>query len=367
MRATSTSLILCICLANASAQSYQVCQRIVDKGLREYDIQNESQASQNSIFDHYCEQDGSSKQNNIGGSLDVVVKAIPIGLKLNSQSSEEQMRSFCKSYSAVSHSGRTSNSYKETIANKAYDSFDKCVALVSRGVSVEHNVVNRQTTSFFLRSGVNVPLEVRGVMAVNAKCSGQRPDGSGVLNYGQDTRVKLGTDTLGFTCSRTTQTQDGKMIYPEGTITITTNFENYDVFLPRDEQLPENLASNLQTQIAALQAKTNLELTVLGQAVGVGCQRINDIQVCWGTATLTPAFNATCPCSIFSAEFQFARGFSTTPALSLSAAGKTSGLTYVIYSHDVTADKITLSGHDTQYRNNSEPWVVTYIAIGKPK
>jgi hypothetical protein len=367
MKVLSILYTLFFFVSGAAAQNYQVCQKIIDKGLREYDIQTESEANLNSVFDNYCEQNGTRKTSSAGGSLDIVVKAIPIGLKGNADSSEEQVRNFCRSYSATIKSSRTANSYKETIATKAYDSFDKCVALVSKGVSIDHNVINRDTTSFFLQSGVNVPLEVRGLNAVNTTCIGPNPAGGAALTYGPTTKFTLKSDSIGFTCRRMTQqVAGGKTIYPEGSITITTNFQNYDVFLPRDERLPEDLASNLAAQISALQAKTNVELTH-GSASTDGCQRINDLQVCWGTAILTPVLNKSCPCPIFSNEFQFAKGFSGTPAVSISAAGKTSGLTYVVYDHSVTEDKLSLSGHDTQYRDNYEPWVVTYIAFGKPK
>jgi hypothetical protein len=155
MKNTVLVILLVLLVSDVSfAQNYSVCERLIDRGLREYDIERSSEANYSSVFDNYCEQDGSRKQSSAGGGIDLVIKAIPIGIKGNSDSNEEQMKNFCKNYSSVRQSNRVNSSYRNTIADKAYDAFGQCVKFVSQGVSIEHNLINKQAVSlFFLGRG----------------------------------------------------------------------------------------------------------------------------------------------------------------------------------------------------------------------
>jgi hypothetical protein len=89
-------------------------------------------------------------------------------------------------------------------------------------------------------------------MSANVACSGQKPDGA-LIDYNASARVTT-QDSLGFTCKRNSTPQTGgSSIFDEGTITVVTNYGNYDIFLPRDTKLSENMASAIAEKIGTLQ------------------------------------------------------------------------------------------------------------------
>lgn len=251
--------LICSAIAKmAVCQNFQPCEVIITKGLREYRIDTSSSTYLRNVFDNYCEASGSMKSSSLGVGLDLVVKAIPISLTGDYSSTEQAMRSFCKTYASQTHATQASSSYEETIVNKAYESFNQCLRFIAQGVSVEHDVVSLAASSFFLWAGVNKPIKIQGVTtSPNVSCSGQDPSGK-LITYTPKTTV-LAKDTLGFTCWRSSEkAADGRDVFNEATVQIVTNYGNYNVFLPRDETLPENQASVIAKRLDALQQATEI-------------------------------------------------------------------------------------------------------------
>jgi hypothetical protein len=259
------SLILCVAIlpsVSFASDPFAVCGRIIDQGLRNYDISTFDEATLNTVFDNYCSSDGSRKSTNVGLGIDLVVKTIPVSFKGTFASDDEQMNQFCRNYASTYQRTISSRTYKNTIVVKGYEAFNQCIRFSAQGVSVEHNIISPATTSFFFTAGIGHPIEIRGVAVSSGTviCSGQVPQqktGSnnavGVIQYRPQTRVST-TETLGMVCQRTPELQaDKTSLFREATVSITTNVGNYDVFFPKDVKLPDDSASAIAISIAEIQ------------------------------------------------------------------------------------------------------------------
>jgi hypothetical protein len=280
-------LIFALCLGtSAEAQNAGQCQIVIDKGLREYNIESSSEANLNTVYRYYCEQTAASSQSGFSSELDAVVKAIPVKFTLGSSNSKTSMSNFCQTYSSLYQSSSTHFSYQEKVASKAYDTYLQCIKFISYGVSVDHEVLNVETTGFIFKAGVNRPIEIRGVQpSKNVKCTGQHPASGLVIDYGPSTRVST-HDNLGFTCVRSsTLGPNGERLYAEGTIAILTNFDRYDLYLPQSTQLAQIDAAAITQSIAQVESKvtaTNDRVTGIKLQAG---PMFNETFNCRGEAT----------------------------------------------------------------------------------
>lgn len=243
-----------ICGSTALGQALDPCGVIITSGLREYRIGTSSDAYLNTVFDRFCETSGTTRSQ--GGALGVEfpLKSIPVSLTGNYSSSEEGYRTFCKTYASRTTTNSSRYTYEERIVEKAYETYAQCRALSVSGVSISHNTLDRATVSINLRAAVGKPLEVRGLRTSQGiTCSGISPDGKPV-SYTPSTVVRT-TDYLRINCSREPRTrQNDTKVFDEGTIQVGLNAEpgGYDVYLPRDEFVPEVSAMEIQKRLATI-------------------------------------------------------------------------------------------------------------------
>ena len=236
--------------AAAIAQSLQ-CPDIA-KTLKEYAISTSSVDYLNSVFDNYCEQSGSAKSSSAGIGLDTVVKAIPIKFTGSYASNEEAMRNFCKSYSAVAAGSSRSFSYSERVSDKALQTINDCLRLQAQGITITHSVVTKETTAFFLKASGGQPIQLTGVVpSAGVACKGSIKGRLQTLDERTNESIR---DTQNFVCTRlATQTSNPKVrAYPEASIIVSTSYGNYNVFLPRDERLADDLASEVSLRLDAV-------------------------------------------------------------------------------------------------------------------
>jgi hypothetical protein len=279
------------------------CKSIVTDGLKEYSITTDSSAYLNSIFDKYCDSSGSSKSTGIGLGLDAVVKAIPIKLTGNYSSNEEAIRNFCRDYASVSVGRSDKTVYQERIVQRAYESFDQCLALAQTGVVVRHTVRSLETLDFFVAPGFARPVTIRGIKtSSNIECQGQDPTSQdpGAHRFDLSTRIKVqDNNTLNISCTRTgRQGSSGEVVFDEGTVTLMTDIGpngNYGAFVPRDARLAEDQASSIKRQIDSLEQRlesVNKQLTAAIQEVPDAV--FSDYSAAWGGTNAVP-YAASCP------------------------------------------------------------------------
>jgi hypothetical protein len=243
-RKTARVLQLFIVVAGISDVCAQALQCTdIARTLKEFSISTSSSSYLNSVFDSYCESSGESKQAGVGIGLDMVVKAIPIKFSGSYSSSQEAMKNFCKNYSSSTSLQERKYSYEERIASKALDTVSDCLRLQSQGITITHVTTNREATDFFLKSGVDQKISLNGVnISGPVSCTGQISGVSKTMN--EATHVAVST-SQNINCKRKSEINfaSNVKVYQESVITIATNFGNYNVLWPRDERLPEDMAS----------------------------------------------------------------------------------------------------------------------------
>ena len=252
MKSLRLMAVLQLCCALAAAQNLN-CGSIAQT-LKEYSISTSSSAYLNSVFDNYCEQSGETKSSGFQIGADVVVKAIPIKFTLGATSSDTSMKNFCKNYSSLTQSSEHQTTYEEKIASKALETLDDCLRLsATEGVLVTHGVTNKAALNFFLQASVKNPISFTGLTVTGpVTCAGQI--NGKLLTFGAATAITIGK-TQNISCKRTSKKQGSLDVFDEATITLATNYGNYDVLWPRDERLPEDMASGIARSMDTLSAQ----------------------------------------------------------------------------------------------------------------
>jgi hypothetical protein len=256
----------------------------------------------------------------VGLGIDTVIKSIPVRFTGNYSSNEEGWRNFCKNYSSETSLQTNRYTYQERIVERAYDSFDTCIALASVGIVTRHRVENIARANFFITPGFSRPVTIRGVNATsNMKCEGIDPsdkDGKSTTFTASSIVKLINNDVLGMVCTRDgNKDAAGNTTYEEGVVTILTDVSpngNYTIFMPKDTKLAENIASAVQKQIKdtaeaadksvkELKAATNTLLNKLGN-FEQGTQPGYDMSAAVGGAF--PGTQANCPAGYFVAGLE---------------------------------------------------------------
>ena len=282
------AMVLFSISAGVQAQSgiFENCRTIITDGLREYSITTDSSAYLNSVFDKYCETSGTARSTGLSVGLDAVIKAIPVQFTSSYSSNEEAVRNFCRNYSSISTGRSDRTAYQERIVQRAYESFDQCIALAQTGVVVRHKVRSLAELDFFVAPGFARPVMLRGIKSsTNIQCSGQDPNSanSTAKKFDLSTRIQVkDNNALNISCTRTGKPgTNGETIYDEGTVTLFTDIGpngNYGAFVPRDTRLAENQASAIAQQIASLdQRATELDQ----RSAATEANRIKRCRVCY--------------------------------------------------------------------------------------
>ncbi len=243
-------VLLSVMKGEAIAQQAD-CGLVLTRGLREYDVQSKSAVFLNSTFQNYCSASGETKSSSLSAGIDIIAKAIPISFTLGSQDSRTAMSNFCKTYKSDTSNVSESSRYQAKIVERAYKSFDSCVALSLNGNVVTHDVITIEHVQVYLRAGIDRPVELRGVKTSgNIACSGS--SGGKQVNYNEATAAKTGS-SMTINCIRTPRkSEDGQLIYDEGSAAFDIALGKYSIFFPRDFKLPEDKASIISTTVSGL-------------------------------------------------------------------------------------------------------------------
>jgi hypothetical protein len=251
---------LCFTTMSYSQEIERSCRALIESGLRNLSVSQESEASLQTIFRRHCEKSGTVKRSSLGIGIDTVVEAIPFGLKGDAESASQSMTNFCKSYSSHMEHEYARNTREEKIVERAYDSFDACIALARGGIVVRHDVRDLNTFDFFLAPGFN-RVFLQGVQVPqHVTCKGIDPTKADrpVVTFGYETNMELsGEQTLNVSCVRDGAAgANGVVEFPEATVTLLTNVKprgNYSAYLPPDSKLPRDMASEINQSLTALQ------------------------------------------------------------------------------------------------------------------
>lgn len=245
-------IFLAILLGTSPALAQQ-CDLILTKGLREFEITQDSSSFLNTTFSQYCYESGETRAASTDVGLNTIVKSIPIKFTAGSSDAMTAMTNFCKTYSGSNEAQSARNVYRETIASKAYDTYTSCIQLVQQGFFVTHDILSLNRTQVLLRAGVGKPIQINGVDTTpNVDCYG--PYNGELLQYEPNTKAES-NNTLGMFCSREGETRtNGETLFREGTVAIDIKGSKYNFYWPAATVLPEEVASQVETSIRELRA-----------------------------------------------------------------------------------------------------------------
>jgi hypothetical protein len=184
--------------------------------------------------------------------MNVVIDAIPIGLKGNGQSNKEKADAFCHTYSTLRYDASHSSLAKDEVVTSALTSYNACKEIEGRtGVTVTHKFADPDAilVSFDFKNN-NTFLRIQGVLANNMVCrSTEAPGNQKVLN--ENSRFEMRSNFV-IACGRTHPKSD-KAKYVPGSLAIGTNITSYTISLPADSIYNDSLASETTAKINGLQ------------------------------------------------------------------------------------------------------------------
>lgn len=252
------AFIASIIFLGAATQVYaEGCDGILSL-TRTVDYQETSLLVASDIHDEYCEGGQLQSSKSFTGSLDFMVKQIPVGLEIGFGSTREQVSNLCKNYSSWEAENRESVTLALSTSDRAIDAWRHCRTL-ERGNVFFSVTPQTELIGFSVRRGQEV-IEFLGMNYDPAylTCSGPVGEGGAEVQINTSTRFQLfeGTERP-IVCRRIQRTlADGTVYFPATEISISA--EGADpllVPLPRDERLEPSLASQIREELINLQSR----------------------------------------------------------------------------------------------------------------
>lgn len=146
MKRSILAVVLFSLPAVANAQQ-SVCGDVYRNAVRDVQIEANSSSIWNSIFDDNCKSSGQLKTRDSYAGLDVVVKSLPLSFSGGATETKTRLESFCRSYQSERYSNNESSSFSNSVVTTALESLNKCIALESKNIFVNHAAL--QTRSSF--------------------------------------------------------------------------------------------------------------------------------------------------------------------------------------------------------------------------
>jgi hypothetical protein len=235
--------------AFARGPDYSVCETLVSNGLREFSIRRDSKENLDQLFTHYCSYSSSKNSGSFDFSSSSLINDIPESLTMGASTSEQKIQNFCNTYKSSNYNHETVDTYRETIAPRAYNTFEQCLKIVSHNIEITHKYSDKRLISFNIKADANMPIRISKIdapdyISCTGVVSGQEKDFKSLIDITVLT-------TQEFSCTRPSNTVgDLDSGYPEASITIMNGIENYIAFWPA-----------IPSGTIKAQAKSELEVT----------------------------------------------------------------------------------------------------------
>ncbi|MGD9614441.1 MAG: hypothetical protein AB7H90_08590 [Alphaproteobacteria bacterium] len=272
--ALSSAFFTVTFLHQAHAQNaVAVCLAMVTEAARNVGLQTSNTSFLNTIFNNYCEQNGSVKTSSSNVGFSALAGGIPIGLTGGSSDAQAQQRNFCSNYASTFASSSESTSFQSIVVEKALQSANQCLAIAEKAQApISYSILTpqRMAITFGIPSGQS--LNIRGIdHESTVKCVGSKIDGGGTIEYaagvGQTMTAAAGSHAV--SCTREPiASSGGTAQYNATSLLVDTNFGHLNIFWPQETVLPLTSASQLQALISSLESqisgiKTNVDFNML--------------------------------------------------------------------------------------------------------
>lgn len=273
MKKGSAFLILMLGLALESTASWaddptQVCLSMVQDASRDVGVTTNSSAFLDTVFDNYCNTNGTTKDSGFHIGLSAIIQSIPIGLTGGSTDTTTQVSNFCRNYQSTRSANASSSSYQSKVVQSALQSANQCLEIATK---TQATATYRVMTPSMLAINISVPagqtINVRGLNHdTNVSCVGSSVKRGGIVRYsagvGQVLDANVGTYSI--TCRRQpTSTQNGTAFYDASALVLDTNAAPLNIYWPKDSLFPPNTASEIEGDVS----KVSLQVTNLKSQV----------------------------------------------------------------------------------------------------
>jgi hypothetical protein len=220
-------------------------------------LQTSSASFLSTLYDNYCEQDGSSKQSAFNASVSVIVSEIPVGLSGGGSNAESQIKNFCRNYQSSYQANSSSFDFRSMVVERALQSANECLQIATKTQStITYKILtpSMMALNFEIPSGQNI--KIKGISHdTSVSCTGSKISGSGTISYTTGTGQTIDADagTYSIACTRQPfSARDGSTFYNSTGLVVDTNVGGVDILWPQDTALPLTTASQIQSSLSGL-------------------------------------------------------------------------------------------------------------------
>jgi hypothetical protein len=228
----------------ATAQD-DVCADILPRAAHEIGLTQDSSDVLDNVFTKYCEENGNTKSSSFNGG--VSIPSLPISLTGGSSDKSTQIHNFCSNYSHMYHAQGSHFTYQDTVVTKALDAVVDCYRIQKTSAQVSHKFLTKDTLVISFIPG-NQPLTISGISHPSTvTCIGRGIGGP--KEFTVSTMYKINHGSYSVTCTRTPKTEQGTTFYDEAGLGVSTGAGPYNIFWPKETNLPLTQATQIQATI----------------------------------------------------------------------------------------------------------------------
>jgi hypothetical protein len=280
MKLTSTA-VLCLLVGTSlspvrAQNGTDVCLAMVTDAAHSISLSTTSDSYYITLYNNYCNADGSVNDSAVNGSLSAIIKDVPIGLKGGSSDSKSQWSQFCSTEKSANVGSSSSYDYQSLVVGQALSSANQCLKTLSdHAYTMTYKVMTpeKMVVNFGVPSGQSIV--IHGVTAdTNVACTGSDLTNGGTFAYRQGIgqTIDASKGSTGISCARAPFTTVGSTpYYKEAAVEVDTNVGQLNIFWPKETVLPLTNASEIEKQIGAVSKQLDvLQSKVAFNALPIG-------------------------------------------------------------------------------------------------
>ncbi len=106
---------------------YSVCTDMVQTAAHNVGLTTSSYEYLSTVFDNYCERNGTTRKSALDTGMSTIVKAIPVQFTLGASDEATAMTNFCRTYSSITHEQGSTFASSSQVVEEALISANDCV------------------------------------------------------------------------------------------------------------------------------------------------------------------------------------------------------------------------------------------------
>ena len=246
---------------------YSVCTDMVQTAAHNVGLTTSSYEYLSTVFDNYCERNGTTRKSALDTGMSTIVKAIPVQFTLGASDEATAMTNYCRTYSSITHEQGSTFASSSQVVEEALISANDCVKAVQGGNAMSHQIINPKMLIINIKAGSGQRVTIGGVAHdPKVTCQGHSDGIFGTKTFEISTSYEVTgwAGSYNITCTRMPSgTSNGMTTYDDAAISVSTNIGPYNVYWPKETLFPMNAASDIQKALASLACLGCIEASVL--------------------------------------------------------------------------------------------------------